>query len=482
MGRLILLATLLLAATPASAQECCSPFRADVPAPDGPRFGWGKPDVLIAEPVNHHTVVEAPVARMSPFGRTTPAQFVFTFENEVPAATPAIHAAAEIWSGHIVSPIPIKVHVRWVTLAPNVLGAAMPRLMANFSRALQPNVWFATALASALAGRDLNPDHPDMELQFNANFPNWYFGLDGNPPVNHWDFLTVVIHEIGHGLGFVGSMRIDAEGRGHWGFRPRDDDPRLFPVIYDVYAETDHREVGARLIDTAQFPNPSRELAAALQSEAVFFSSPTSVAANMESQIRQGLAVPAGGRPKLHAPPEWVPGSSYSHLTEIRVDGVQIYYPPGSLNSLMTPRLGATEAIRTPGAVTCGMFRDMGWPMGTDCQALLPEPPPLPEDPLLVVGPCPNPTDWGRTAVQVYVRELARVRGDLYDVVGRRVARLFDQVVHPAGPRLVNDRPVCMPGALGTIRLDLSPFASGIYLLRVYTPAAAQTVRIVHVR
>jgi hypothetical protein len=82
----------------------------------------------------------------------------------------------------------------------------------------------------------------------------------------------------------------------------------------------------------------------------------------------------------------------------------------------------------------------------------------------------------------LFVQDLARVRGDLYDVVGRRVARLFDQTLHPAGPTLVNERPVCMAGAPGTMRLDLGPFASGIYLLRVHTPIAEQTVRIIHVR
>ncbi len=35
-------------------------------------------------------------------------------------------------------------------------------------------------------------------------FPNtWYYGLDGKPPGNQIDFISVLVHELGHGLGFL---------------------------------------------------------------------------------------------------------------------------------------------------------------------------------------------------------------------------------------------------------------------------------------
>jgi hypothetical protein len=477
MRSLLLLAALLCTVTTVAAQSVTVPIDSLQPI-----YAWGEMDVLIAEYVDYNTRVEAPPLPLDLWHRgAQPTQFVITIEGEVAAATAAIHAAADIWSTHVSSTVPVKVRVRWVVLEENVLGSAGPRLIANFTQALEPNTWFPTALASALENRNLNPDQPDIEMQFNANFARWYFGVDGNPPQNRFDFMTVVLHEIGHGLGFVGSMRVEDEV-GQWGFEPSGDATTSFPVIYDRFAETDFQGVTSRLIDSSRFPNPSALLAQALQSEEVYFHGPVSVAANVESQLTQNLAVPAGGRPKLHAPSEWVPGSSYSHLTEERVGNEEPFYPPGSLNSLMTPRLGATEVIRTPGPVTCGMFRDMGWPMGPHCAAMLPEPPPLSDEALVVVGPCPNPATAGRTEVQVHVNEQARVRADLYDLLGRRVGRFADRLMHASGVPIIGDEPRCVPGGLGSIQLDLTGIASGLYILRVFTPTAEESVKVLHVR
>ena len=38
---------------------------------------------------------------------------------------------------------------------------------------------------------------------------DWYFGLDGRPGEDQFDFVSVVLHEIGHGLGFYDSFKID---------------------------------------------------------------------------------------------------------------------------------------------------------------------------------------------------------------------------------------------------------------------------------
>jgi hypothetical protein len=65
-------------------------------------------------------------------------------------------------------------------------------------------------LANALTGSDLDPSNPDITAQFNSAigttcpFPGtWYYGLDGNPPAGQIDFVTVLLHELAHGLGFL---------------------------------------------------------------------------------------------------------------------------------------------------------------------------------------------------------------------------------------------------------------------------------------
>jgi hypothetical protein len=78
------------------------------------------------------------------------------------------------------------------------------------------STWYPIALANALSGVDLIPGPPtapsadDIVALFNSSigttcpFPKvWYYGLDGNSPSDQIDFVTVVLHELGHGLGFM---------------------------------------------------------------------------------------------------------------------------------------------------------------------------------------------------------------------------------------------------------------------------------------
>jgi hypothetical protein len=112
-----------------------------------------------------------------------------------------------------------------------VLGSASTTEL--FSSAAFPlnNTWYPKALANALVSAELDFGAPDISATFNSNLGQpgcltgvfFYYGLDHNPPPNTIDLVTVVLHEIGHGLGF--QTFINNLGQKFMGF---DDDYEMF--------------------------------------------------------------------------------------------------------------------------------------------------------------------------------------------------------------------------------------------------------------
>ncbi len=273
---------------------------------------------------------------------------------DAPAQT-AFQYAVDIWETMINSSVPIVVDADWSNLGTGILGGAgANNLWRDFNNAPVSSTWYPAATANALAGYDLDAgtiyDGAEIGASFNKNFTDWYFGTDGNPPSNKYDFVSVVLHEIGHGLGFAGSMTVDdgnggngAEcnnvfGNGCWGRGSGR------PFIYDRFTENGG---GQSLINTALFGNPSTSLGNQLQSGNIFFDGTNARAAN------------GGNAPRLYAPGSWQQGSSYSHLDESA-------FGPGNVNSLMTPVINNGEANHNPGPITMGIFQDTGWTTATN--------------------------------------------------------------------------------------------------------------------
>jgi hypothetical protein len=238
--------------------------------------------------------------------------------------------AVNIWASLLNSSQTIEVDACWRSdLAPLVLGSASATTVhRDFTNAPVANTWYPVATASALANSDLNGGTAEIIANFNRNF-NWYYGTDGNTPPTQVDFASVVLHELGHGLGFFGSMVVGS-GNGYWGISS-------YPTIYDRFTEDNS---GTPLLN---YTSGSAALAAALQSDNVFFDATSANAAN------------GGSRVELYAPSTWEQGSSYSHLGEIF---------NGTPNALMTKSLGNGESEHSPGPVMLGMFQDMGWSVG----------------------------------------------------------------------------------------------------------------------
>lgn len=266
--------------------------------------------------------------------------FNVTYNGFSTEAQTAFQAAVNVASQLMVSPVVIRVQANWAPLDENVLGNARANFIRrDFAGAPEPGVWYVDALADALRGFDLGGGGFDIIATFNSDYDDWYFGTDGNTPLGRIDFMSVVLHELCHGLGFIGSADVEA-GQGSWGVDG-------FPIAFDLFAEDSS---GSSLIDTQSYPNPSVDLADLLESNALYWGGPLATAANN------------GSRPRLYAPSTWESGSSFSHLNESS-------YPSGSPNSLMTPFVARGEAIHDPGPITLCLYEDTGWNTSQLCSA-----------------------------------------------------------------------------------------------------------------
>lgn len=263
---------------------------------------------------------------------TTPCtNFDVTYIDFTPEAQAAFQHAVDIWSHVIESPVLIRIVARFEPLGANTLGSASPASFNTISGApgIDPNRWYPAALYEKLLGQDRGEfeEANDIDTRFNSEF-DFYFGIDGNPPSNKHDFVSVVLHELGHGLGFVGFGTIsESSGRIRANNRAS---------IYD------HFIVNEQNVSILSLPDPSPELLTALTSNNLFSNSPLAISKN------------ANNSPKIYAPSSFEQGSSYSHWDEISFEA-------GNENSLMTPRIASGEANHNPGEITLGFFQDMGW-------------------------------------------------------------------------------------------------------------------------
>ncbi len=110
--------------------------------------------------------------------------------------------AADLWEAALSPRVDIIVNAAFNPLGANVLGSAGTTfIFRDFPNAELPNTWYHSALADHLAGFDQNPGFADINTQFSSQFA-FYLGFDNNEGTLV-DLLPVVLHELGHGLGFA---------------------------------------------------------------------------------------------------------------------------------------------------------------------------------------------------------------------------------------------------------------------------------------
>ncbi len=123
--------------------------------------------------------------------------------------------AANIWGGILPDNVTITINAQMLNQTCTATSATLGSTsslssFANFAGAPVANHWYKQSLANKLANTDIDPVRNDMQITFNAAIDAgcfgpgqvWYYGTDGNEGSNI-ELLPVVLHEMGHGLGFA---------------------------------------------------------------------------------------------------------------------------------------------------------------------------------------------------------------------------------------------------------------------------------------
>ena len=136
------------------------------------------------------------------------------------AAQAAFQAAVDIWKTQVTSSVPIVIDADFTDLGPSsggglILGSAGSSATRDFPGAPRAGTFFPFPLANKVAGRDIgaqffSPTASNITAHFTSNAgANWSFATDGTLVSGKVDFESVVLHELGHGLGFLGGARTD---------------------------------------------------------------------------------------------------------------------------------------------------------------------------------------------------------------------------------------------------------------------------------
>jgi YVTN family beta-propeller protein len=245
-----------------------------------------------------------------------------------PARRSAFEFAVNIWASYLAGDVPITVAASMPALGGSggsalLASAAAVSFHRNFSGGL-PGTWYAAALANELGGYDVNgSDNAEISITFNADVDGpevlgsigWYYGTDAQPG-SDIDFVTIALHELGHGLGFADLVDTST---GSWlvGDQTGIFDRMLLRPLVGPFAD---------LLDA--------ERLAAIVSDSLFWDAPAVAAFN-------------GGPAALYAPDPVILGSSVSH-----------WDPAADPHELMGPFYDG--AVHEPGLLLPALM-DMGW-------------------------------------------------------------------------------------------------------------------------
>lgn len=261
-------------------------------------------------------------------------------------AQTAFDHALGLWAPYLDSDHPITVRACWSEdLGGSTLGSAGAAGL-NINTGVA-NCWFHAPLAESIFNNPAIYANWEINAIFNADLGAWYFGTDGSPGMAQFDFVTVVMHEVGHGLGFAGLEDYD-DGMddiecnniaGHGCLGSQIDG--IGPLYLSAYSKTIQTDDGTSI---GSITSPSANLGTLFTGGSL-----SGGGGGLFLSGANVLAENSNNPAQLYTPSPFEPGSSYSHFDDI-------LFP----NELMIPVLNSGQAIHTPG-LAFHHLRDMGW-------------------------------------------------------------------------------------------------------------------------
>ena len=113
----------------------------------------------------------------------------------------ATEYALDLWSEQLLGTVPVDINVTFKAMGSGILGGSYRQqdfLNTGQVPGCPENTYYCSALWNQLVGYDATSMR-DIRIEMSTNF-SFYFGLDGN--TSGYDYVTIMIHEATHGLGF----------------------------------------------------------------------------------------------------------------------------------------------------------------------------------------------------------------------------------------------------------------------------------------
>jgi len=252
-------------------------------------------------------------------------QFNLTGSLTAPQITATEHAL-NLWSAQLGSTFPVNINVSTFYLNSSTIGRSytQPQYW-NPSTSM----WYSSALGNQLAGYNIAPGMNNIVLEMNTYY-TWYYGVTGNPSSSQYDWITIMLHEVNHGLGFAPLVCQDGEYRY---FTSGGSSTTSFPGIFDyqLYDGTSGNNLTTFSVS---------ERAKKVVSNDLYSGRPGSYL----------LSSNGGSRVKIYAPKNWANASSVAHWD----DGV-------SFSTFMKWSINYGFRCITINSREIGIMRDMGW-------------------------------------------------------------------------------------------------------------------------